>query len=134
MSATDGSGHPPRHQKSCAGEWNGLPVWVTAYLVPRYGYTTASINLFVGGKEVLKTGGVAKATGELSKSFLALGTEHVATVSWGAGGLRSFPVVVTIDAARVADGPVAVHGWPIALWPFVAVVGVVALAIGWLGT
>ena len=54
-------------------EWQGSPIRVEARLIPRFLWTTASIDVFVGQQCVLRTGGQMKATGSHSETAIHCG-------------------------------------------------------------
>ena len=53
-------------------DWNGLRVAVSARLVPRFAWQTASIDLVIGEQLVMRTGGVFKFVGQVVGSFDAI--------------------------------------------------------------
>ena len=107
-------------------DWNGLPVAVSARLVPRFAWQTASIELVIGEQVVMRTGGVFKFVGQVAGSFEARGGSHQATLEWGRGTLRSFPYKLAVDGVPLRRGRVNVDNWWVGLWPWL-LVGIVAL-------
>jgi hypothetical protein len=108
--------------------WQGNAIQVTARLVPRCLWTTASIDVFVGDQCVLRTGGRMKLIGFCCQKFTCLGQTHSAEVSWGAGRLYSFPYQVRIDGVPVKEGRVRVQNWPVGfIVPLVLLVVLVLL-------
>ncbi|HEY2253415.1 MAG TPA: hypothetical protein VGH74_20215 [Planctomycetaceae bacterium] len=83
------------------GEWRGRAIEVTARLIPRCLWTTASIDVFVDAECVLRTGGQMAATGSSTAQFYDSGMTHDIELQWGVGGLRSFPVKIVIDGQIV---------------------------------
>jgi hypothetical protein len=106
------------------GEWHGRAVEVTARLISRYLWTTASIDVFVDSQCVLQTGGQMKITGSSSAQFYDSGATHDIELHWDRGGVGFFPITVIIDGQVVAQSRVHVDNWPLALWPFVLVAAV----------
>lgn len=107
-------------------KWQGSPVDVQARLVPRYLWNTASVDVFLDGQRILRTGGQFKFTGSFSTTFTHAGSTHKAELSWGLCGLSfSFPYRLRIDGVPVADSRVRIRNWPVAL--IVAAVLVTAL-------
>lgn len=97
-------------------QWQGSPVDVQARLVPRYLWNTASVEVFLAGQRILRTGGQFKFTGSFSTTFTHGGGAHKAELSWGMCGLSfSFPYQLRIDGAPVADSRVRIRNWPVAL-------------------
>jgi len=103
--------------------WKGLPLRLSARLVPRYAWQTASIRLAIGDATVVDTGGVLKVTGIVARTFEVDGAVHEARVEWGRGTLRSFPCKVAIDGVVVLDERVAVANWAVGLWPWAPFAG-----------
>jgi hypothetical protein len=95
-----------------------MPVRMTARLVPRFAWTTASIDVSVDGADVLRTKGVFKAVGRHGETFQMTGAEHKAVVSWGKASIRSFPVNLSIDGVAVMESRVRVENWMLGLWPW----------------
>jgi hypothetical protein len=97
--------------------WRGSTVVVRARPVPRHLWTTASIDVLLDGRCILRTGGAAKITGPVSAEFDHDGAVHTVELSWGqerSRGLarRRFPYRLRIDGAERAASEVAVeHSW-----------------------
>ncbi len=89
--------------------WNGLSVAVTARLIPRYLFTTASIDVFLGGCCILKTGGQMAVIGSSTSEFCHDGTVHSAKLTWGSAKGLAFPYELTIDGAKVLVSDVRVQ-------------------------
>lgn len=105
--------------------WNGLPLTVSARLVRRFAWQTASIDLTVGDQVVMRTGGVFKFVGKVVRPFEINGVCHEATLEWSRGTLRSFPYSLTLDGISVRSGRVGIDNWWIGLWPWLAMGAVV---------
>jgi hypothetical protein len=93
--------------------WQDNNIRVTAILVPRFLWSTASIHVFVGSACVLRTGGQLKITGTCSSEFTGNGVLHRAEIVWGRGVLFSFPYRLSIDGAVVSESRVKVSNWPL---------------------
>jgi hypothetical protein len=107
-------------------KWQDSAVDVQARLVPRYLWNTASIDVFLDGQRILRTGGQLKLKGSYSAIFSHSGSSHTAELSWGFCGLSfSFPYQLRIDGAPVAASRVQIRNWPVAL--IVIAVGVAVL-------
>ncbi len=91
--------------------WHEADLAVRAGWVPRYLWFTASIEVFVAGERVLRTGGRFKLVGSVTNCFDHDGTSHEATLSWGLGGRRGFPYELTIDGECLANSRVVVENW-----------------------
>jgi hypothetical protein len=107
----------PISRSACHTSWNGLAVDVSARLVSRYAWTTASIDVFVDGKPILKTGGVFKIAAKHSERFQEQEGVHSAEISWGKATLQSFPIVLKIDDTQILASRVLVENWWLSLWP-----------------
>lgn len=110
--------------------WQGSPVDVQARLVPRFLWTTASIDVFLDGECILRTGGQWKFTGTQSSTFTRAGSTHTAELKWGVGGL-SFPCELTIDGVRVAAARVHIENCPIGFLVAAVVLFAVVAAVSW---
>ena len=108
--------------------WHDCTVEVKARLVPRYLWTTASIDVFLDGRCIVQTGGQMKFTGSSSAEFEHDGESHLVELSWGRARGIEFPYVLTIDNAKVALSDVPVkHARPVlVIW----VILFLALLIG----
>jgi hypothetical protein len=89
--------------------WNGRTVEVTARLIPRYLWSTASIDVFLDGECILQTGGQMRIIGLSEAEFHHDGALHAVKLSWGQAHRLSFPYQLWIDGAKVlvSDVPVA---------------------------
>lgn len=84
--------------------WGGKTIEVRARLVPQFLWTTASIEVFLGGDCILRTGGQAKLTGSHAGSFKDRGIEHpIELLNWGWSWGFYFPYQLFIDGARIAS-------------------------------
>jgi hypothetical protein len=108
--------------RSIDSTWNGKLVSASAYLVPRYAWMTASIDVKVEDQVVLRTGGVPKLQGDVPTSFVLNGVQHTIKVSWGKASLKHFPVVVSIDDTEVMCGNVPIANWWLNCWPWALIV------------
>ena len=91
--------------------WHDCAVEVKARLVPRYLWTTASIDVFLNGRCIVQTGGQMRITGSSSAEFDHDGTTHVVELAWGKAWGSQFPYVLTIDNAKVALSDVPVENF-----------------------
>ena len=99
---------------------------IAAKLVPRYVWQSASIDVAVNGRSVLKTGGVFKLVGKHTETFASNGIEHNVEVTWGKAALRSFPFRLSIDGMPVLESRVPISNWWLGLWPWILFVAFVA--------
>ena len=110
-------------------QWQGLPVAISARLVPRFAWQTASIDVTVGDHPPVRTGGVFKATGVHEELVSAAPDAPVVLVSWGKASLRSFPVKVAVNDELVYEGRVRTQNWWCGCWPW----GLILLVVLWRG-
>ena len=96
----------------------GKPVSITARLVPRFAWQTASIDIAVSDRNVLRTGGVRTIVGKHTETFASDGIEHCVEVKWSKGSLRSFPFSLCIDGLPVVESRVPIANWWLSLWPW----------------
>jgi len=108
-------------------QWNGSRLAVTAKLVPRYLWQTASIDVFLDEQCILRTGGQFKFVGSHASEFEYRGTTHSAVLKGGFASLRSFPFRLTLDGQAVLESRVHMSNWPIALWPWVVLASIFIL-------
>lgn len=107
--------------------WNNKEIEVSANLVPLFLWTTASIDVLLEGKRILKTGGKLKIIGSVTSEFEDEGTKHEARLTWGRATRRSFPYQLEIDKILVSNSEVFIQNWKMsyALWIiFGAVIGI----------
>jgi len=92
-------------------EWRGSVIRIRACLIPRFLWQTASIEVFVDDRSVLRTGGQLKLLGGASSTFQHLGSSHTLELSWGIGLPWSFPYTLSIDRTQVTKSRVCVQNW-----------------------
>jgi hypothetical protein len=122
----------PTGNNFCSGEimsgaiqWQGNAMDVQARLVPRFLWTTASIDVFLNGQSILKTGGQMKLTGSCSTAFFYSEANHKVELSWGVGGLFSFPYKLRIDDNLISDSRIRVRNWPLGLTIWIVITGMI---------
>jgi hypothetical protein len=108
-------------------KWQDNPVDVQARFIPRFLWTTASIDVFLGDQCILRTGGQLKFIGSHSTTFTHSGSTHTAELSWGAGFLRSFPYKLRIDGTPICESRVIVRNWPFGLIVVILIAVVLAM-------
>ncbi|MFO0960221.1 MAG: hypothetical protein U0800_22740 [Isosphaeraceae bacterium] len=79
---------------------------------------TASIDVFVEDRAILKTGGVLKWAGTQSALFRSGGVEHSAELSWGRGSPGGFPIVLNIDGKTALECDVPIRNRWLLYWPW----------------
>jgi hypothetical protein len=110
-------------------EWETQPVLVSARLVPRYLWTTASIDVTVGSRRVLATGGVMKMASTCNAEFDHGDCLHRVALTWSAPHQGSFPITVAIDGQVVANTCVQLRRWYLGAWPLVILFGAFAYVL-----
>jgi hypothetical protein len=114
-------------------KWQNSAVDVQARLIPRFLWSTASIDVSLDGQRILSTGGQMKFTGSHSTTFTHSGSMHTAELSWGTSGLSfSFPYQLRIDDVHVSASRVRIKNWPIVLIPAILIAGVLLVISSWL--
>ena len=91
--------------------WRGSDVSVRAWFVPRFFWFTVSIDVFLNGERILRTGGQFKIVGSATSSFNFDGTQHEARLSWGRGDGYEFPIDLNIDGERIDVTHVRIENW-----------------------
>jgi hypothetical protein len=91
--------------------WCGSQLQVRAYVVPRYCWTTASIDVVIDGQPVLQTGGKLRVVGSHAGDFEHRGLTHRAELFWGKFTKGEFPFILTIDDEEVLTSTVPVENW-----------------------
>jgi hypothetical protein len=109
--------------------WHGSVVEVKARLVPRYAWTTASIDVFLDGRCVLRTGGVMKVAGSSRAEFDHDGSRNVVELSWEKVQGLEFPYVLRINDAKVALSGVPVENPELILIPVLILVTSVVIGM-----
>jgi hypothetical protein len=109
--------------------WEGSTVEVRARVVPRYLWTTASIDVFLDGRCILKTGGQMKAVGSSTAEFHHGGAAHWAELSWGQARMRdelylTFPYQLFFDGGKIAVSEVRVDNPASAFIPLLILVSI----------
>lgn len=101
---------PPFH-------WHGSLLDVQARLVSRFLWMTATIDVYLDGSPILRTGGEFKISGSCHSEFVHDGLSHTCELSWGAGRLGRFPVTLSIDGEQIVTSTVGIANWPMLLVP-----------------
>ncbi len=106
---------PPVLPQQGVVTWHGSTVSVRSRVVPRYLWTTVSINAYLDDQCILKTGGKLNPTGSCSTTFNHGGVTHTAELSWGLGIWYSFPYQLNIDGVPITASRVRADNWYITL-------------------
>jgi hypothetical protein len=109
-------------------EWNETKIEVQASLVPKYIWTTASIDVILEGRFILRTGGKLKVTGVVKNGFEFNGKKYQAVLTWGRSSLWYFPYQLTINENMVSNSKVYIRNWPMVFTVWV-ILGAVAAII-----
>ncbi|HSM95293.1 MAG TPA: hypothetical protein VLT91_04560 [Rhizomicrobium sp.] len=86
-------------------QWDDVDVAVESVLVPRYLYTSASVNVYVAGNCILQTGGVMRFSGKNMAEFAHNGTDHQVVLDW-TSGRSSVGYTLMIDGDKILEGSV----------------------------
>jgi len=109
--------------------WQGKTVLVRAKYIPRFLWTTASIDVFLDGRCVFRTGGQLKAIGSHSAAFNDGGLEHRMELTWGRSRDFRFPYQLRIDGVLVAESQVQVENQHMILIPALIIIGLMASVV-----
>jgi hypothetical protein len=107
-------------------QWNGCAIEVTARLIPRFLWSTASIDVFLDGRCILRTGGQLGFTGSSWAVFHHARSLHKVELSWERAIGHAFPYRLTIDDDEVAASLVFVENLAFFVIPAALVVGSIA--------
>jgi hypothetical protein len=103
--------------------WQDCDLEVKAECVPRYFWTTVSIDVYLGGLCILRTGGVLHIKGQQAETFKHNAENHVLELSWRSPLLdMSFPYQLWIDGQPIIAGRVRPGNWPLLFMPVAAIV------------
>lgn len=99
-------------------EWNGHCIRVQSALVPRYFWTSASVDAYVDQSCVIKTGGVFRFSGIETGDLNDRGKNHVMQMAWNVGG-RDLAVryELAIDGHVLLKSRVFPRNWPLLIFP-----------------
>jgi len=109
--------------------WQGRAVLVRANYIPRFVWTTASIDVFLDGRCVFRTGGQLKAIGSHTATFNDGGSEHRIELKWGRSRDFCFPYQLRIDGVLVGESQVRVENQHMILIPALIIIGLMALVV-----
>ena len=104
--------------------WRDKSVQVRAGLVPRYLWTSASIDVYLDGECVFRTGGKIQSIGSHAAAFRIGGSEHQMEVSWGRSRNFRFPYQLKIDGNPVMESQVPVENQGLMMIPALLIVAV----------
>ena len=94
--------------------WHGSVVHIESHQVPRFLWTTASIDVYLDGQCILKTGGRLNPTGSCTDVFSHGGSDHIAELSWGVAFWYSFPYEFQIDGISIVNSRIRAKNWYLA--------------------
>ena len=109
--------------------WQNKSVRVEARTVPRFMWTTASIDVYLGEECVLRTGGKVDFKGTYSTSFNFDGSEHRADLTWGLCRQRHFPYQLRIDGRLIDESRVQVKNFQLVYIPVSIVIALLFVFI-----
>jgi hypothetical protein len=96
-----------------SNKWLGETIEMTARAIPKYLWLTVSIDVFVGGRCIHRTGGKMKVVGQSYGKFDHNGLPHNIKVQWGRARRHRFPVQVFIDEMLIDNTDVLITNWPV---------------------
>ena len=111
--------------------WKQHRVTVDAKHLAKRAWLTASIDVLLDGKLLLKTGGQFRYQGSCVNAFASENGIHAVVLIWGKSfwGV-TFPYVLRIDNEDVGKGRVKVENWFLG-WPLQLVLWAVILLLLW---
>lgn len=106
--------------------WQNGKLTVTARMTPKYLWTTASIDVYLDEKCILKTRGQRATRGTKINDFQYNGRSHVVELSWTPprNGLF-YPFRLAIDQQIIDSAEVYIRNWPLAIVGALLIVGVI---------
>ncbi len=102
--------------------WEDGKITVTSTLLPKILWQTASIDVFLNEKCLLKTNGQLKITGSHTAQFTHNTVNHEVILIWGTGGLRTFPIEVSIDGKQIIKSEIYTSNWILGCLPWLALI------------
>jgi hypothetical protein len=124
---------PVLPQREGTARWHDSVVCVQSRQVPRYLWTTASIDVYLDEQCILQTGGKLNPTGSCSSTFNHDGAAHTVELSWGVGLWYSFPYELRINGFSIITSRVRANNWYMGLIVgifFGTILGVIVFLIG----
>lgn len=110
--------------------WKDCDLEVRAEVVPRYCWTTVSIDVYLNDLCILRTGGVLRIEGAQTQTFRHKNETHALELSWRSPLLgMSFPYRLSIDGRPIVTGKVYPRNWPLLLTPIAAMTLIPVAAI-----
>lgn len=109
--------------------WQNCDLEVKAEFVPRYCWTTASIDVYLDDLCILRTGGVLRTKGTQTKTFRRKNEDHALELIWRSPLLGiSFPYQLSIDGKRIITAKVCPKNWP-TLFVGIAAMALISMAV-----
>jgi len=98
--------------------WRDRTLEVKARVLPKYLWSTASIDVYLDDAAIIRTGGVMRLKGLNEVQFDEGGETHSVALSWRspAQGM-SFPYQLSVDGKIVLESEVRPPNWPMFLMP-----------------
>jgi hypothetical protein len=109
--------------------WQGKAVLVRSNYIPRFLWTTASIDVFLDDRCVFRTGGQLKTVGSHSASFSDGGSDHQMELTWGRSRDFRFPYQLRIDGVLVKESQVQVENQHMIMIPALMIIALMALVV-----
>ncbi len=115
-----------RKKKAGALAWQNRRLEIKARLIPKFLWTTASIDVYLDDSCILKTGGQLATRGKQVSEFEFNNQDHLAELSWTppSGGIF-YPYQLVIDQQLVDNSDVYIRNWPMGLFGVAIICGIV---------
>jgi hypothetical protein len=96
--------------------WRDGTVEVRARVVPRYGWLTTSIDVYLDDVAIIKTGGVFRFSGSNEAAFDEQGEKHAVKHTWRSP-MRGmdFPFRLLVDDQVIVDSKIRPPNWPLSV-------------------
>ena len=103
-----------------ATAWNNREVHVIGLVVPRYFWTTVSVDVYFDGSRIIRTGGVFRLSGVQTAEFEYQGQSHLMELSWQSGK-STIQFELNIDGHSILKSSVFPQNWPMLFVPVLAI-------------
>lgn len=92
-------------------EWGDKKVRVQAKLIPRYLWSTASIDVYLEDECILRTGGQLKFIGTCTAPFTCENSSHRVVLKYGLARIRFIPFQLEMDGTVIAASRAYIQNW-----------------------
>lgn len=105
-----------------ASPWEGGNIEVRARLVPKFLWTTGSIDVFLNGVRIVSSGGKFKISTTTRAEFNHHGSQHTVELQARSARVGTFPYKLLIDGVLIADSEVFIDNPRILLLPWILLI------------